>query len=213
MRDRYGDFAALSAAEPADAFSISMCDRASLVAVAAPHGGGIEPGTSEIAVAIAGADLSYYLFEGQKRQGNAALHITSSRFDEPRGLAFLRRAACVLTVHGEASETEAVYLGGLNGPVKHAVGAALERAGYTVGEHPSANLRGLDERNICNVGAMGMGVQLELSAGLRRSFFESLSRAGRAKPSARLAAFSGIVRETVKGAVNASIDRRKGRGT
>src|SRR5512147_3147748 len=114
MRDTYRNFAALSATEPADAFSISTCDRASRVVVAAPHGGGIEPGTSEIAVAIAGRDLSYYLFEGHKREGNAALHITSSNFDEPRGLALLRRACCALTVHGEASETEMVYLGGLN---------------------------------------------------------------------------------------------------
>ncbi len=194
MRDRYSTFAALSAAEPADAFSISMCDRGTRLVVAAPHGGGIEPGTSEIAVAIAGAQLSYYLFEGHKRQGNTVLHITSSHFDEPRGVALLRRAACVLTVHGEASESDAVYLGGLNASLKRALRTALEKRGYVVGE--KANLLGLDERNICNVGSTGAGVQLELSAGLRRAFFESLARAGRAKPTARLAEFSGIVRET-----------------
>ena len=194
MSDRYGNFAALSAGERADAFSISLCDRGSRVAVAAPHGGGIEPGTSEIAVAIAGADLSYYLFEGHKRQGNAALHITSSHFDEPNGLALLRRAACVLTVHGEASRTETVYLGGLNVPLKVALKVELQRRGYLVSEN--ANLQGGDKRNICNLGLMCAGVQLELSAGLRRSFFESLARAGRVKPTARLAEFSRIVRET-----------------
>jgi phage replication-related protein YjqB (UPF0714/DUF867 family) len=138
--------------------------------------------------------LSYYLFEGHKRQGNAALHITSSNFDEPRGLALLRRAACVLTVHGEASQTERVFLGGLNASLKLALRAALEQCGYVVGE--KANLLALDERNICNIGVTGAGVQLELSAGLRRSFFESLSRMGRANPTARLAEFSGVVRET-----------------
>ena len=134
MRDAYLTFAALRAAEPADAFSVSICDRASRVVVAAPHGGGIEPGTSEIAVAIAGADLSYYLFEGHKRQGNAELHITSSNFDEPQGRALLSRAVCVLTVHGEASENEAVYLGGLNASLKNALSTALERSGYAVRE-------------------------------------------------------------------------------
>ncbi len=194
MRDRYSDFAALSAAEPADAFSISICDRGSQIVVVAPHGGGIEPGTSEIAVAIAGPNLSYYMFEGHKRHGNTALHITSTHFDEPRGLALLHRAACVLTVHGEASESEAVYLGGLNASLKLALRMALQKRGYVVGE--KASLLALDARNICNVGSTGVGAQLELSAGLRRSFFESLSRAGRAMPTARLAEFSAIVRET-----------------
>ena len=193
MSDRYSNFAALSAGERADAFSISLRDRGSRVAVAAPHGGGIEPGTSEIAVAIAGTDLSYYLFEGHKQQGNATLHITSSRFDEPQGLALLRRAGCVVTVHGEASRTETVYLGGLNTSLTLALRAGLERHGYLLREHPS--LHGRDERNICNVGLTGAGVQLELSAGLRRTFFESLSRAGRAKPTVRLVEFSAIVRE------------------
>ena len=192
MSDSYSNFAALSAGERPDAFSIALRDRGSRVAVAAPHGGGIEPGTSEIAVAIAGANLSYYLFEGHKRRGNATLHITSSRFDEPQGLALLRRAACVVTVHGEASEREMVYLGGLNASLRNALIKALEKNGYVVGEN--ATMQGRDERNICNIGSSGGGVQLELSAGLRRSFFESLSRAGRAKPTVRLAEFSAIVR-------------------
>ena len=211
MHDTYKDFAALSATEPADAFSVSMYEGASRVVVAAPHGGGIEPGTSEIAVAIAGADLSYYLFEGHKRQGNTVLHITSSNFDEPRGLALMRRAACVVTVHGEASEAETVYLGGLNTSLKSELRATLERAGY--GVRQNASLQGLDKRNVCNIGLTGAGVQLELSAGLRRSFFQSLSRAGRAKPTARLAEFSGIVREAVHGTARASIKSRNGRGT
>jgi phage replication-related protein YjqB (UPF0714/DUF867 family) len=194
MRDTYRTFAELRAAEPADAFAVSICDRASRIVVAAPHGGGIEPGTSEIAVAIAGADLSYYLFEGHKRQGNSALHITSANFDEPCGLALLRRAASVMTVHGEASQTETVYIGGLNASLKFALAGALEKRGYAV--RGNANLQGLDNRNICNLGLTGAGIQVELSAGLRRSFFESLSRAGRAKPTARLAEFGGIVRET-----------------
>jgi phage replication-related protein YjqB (UPF0714/DUF867 family) len=204
--DRYNNFAALRAAEPADAFSIAVCDRASQVVVAAPHGGGIEPGTSEVAVSIAGADLSYYLFEGHKRQGNAALHITSSNFDEPQGLALLRRAACVLTVHGEARQAETLYVGGLNTSLKNALRVALERHGYVVGEND--NLQGRDERNVCNIGSMRAGVQLELSAGLRRSFFESLSRAGRAKPGARLAEFSAVVRKAVQNTAHASISSR-----
>lgn len=39
--------------------------------VMAPHGGGIEPGTSEISDAIAGDEHSFYAFEGLKVHGNA----------------------------------------------------------------------------------------------------------------------------------------------
>ena len=37
----------------------------------APHGGGIEPGTTEIAEAIAGKCHSFYTFSGIKPKGNA----------------------------------------------------------------------------------------------------------------------------------------------
>jgi poly-gamma-glutamate hydrolase-like protein len=58
-------------------------------ALVAPHGGGIEPGTSELADAIAASDLSFYTFEGLKPSGNTDLHITSTRFDEPMCLTLL----------------------------------------------------------------------------------------------------------------------------
>jgi phage replication-related protein YjqB (UPF0714/DUF867 family) len=45
------------------------------LAILAPHGGGIEPGTSELAEAVAGEGLSFYAFEGLKRSGNAVLHV------------------------------------------------------------------------------------------------------------------------------------------
>ena len=34
------------------------------IVIIAPHGGGIEPGTSELAIAIAGEELSFAVFEG-----------------------------------------------------------------------------------------------------------------------------------------------------
>jgi phage replication-related protein YjqB (UPF0714/DUF867 family) len=44
--------------------------------VIAPDGGSIEPGTSEIALKIAGLDFSFYAFEGRRKQHNNCLHIT-----------------------------------------------------------------------------------------------------------------------------------------
>jgi Poly-gamma-glutamate hydrolase len=72
-------------------------------ALVAPHGGGIEPGTSELADAIAGSDLSFYTFEGLKSSGNTDLHITSTRFDEPMCLTLLASSSVVVTLHGEHS--------------------------------------------------------------------------------------------------------------
>src|SRR5689334_7740848 len=61
--------------------------------LAAPHGGGIEPGTSEILRAV--ADLggwAWYEFAGFLRKGNKdALHIASTEFDEPTLLSLLPR--------------------------------------------------------------------------------------------------------------------------
>lgn len=51
-------------------------DRASAIAVVAPHGGEIEPHTSIIARTIAGQTLSLYLFEGLRpHRDHCELHI------------------------------------------------------------------------------------------------------------------------------------------
>ena len=87
-------------------------------AIVAPHGGGIEPGTSEIADAVAGTGASPSTrSKGLKTTGNGDLHITSTRFDEPMCLTAARsRLQVVLTLHGEHSEEdgEGVFLGGLD---------------------------------------------------------------------------------------------------
>ena len=64
-------------------FSVRYKDRDSAYAIIAPHGGGIEPGTTELAEAIARNDFSFYTFEGKKRTSNRDLHLTATRFDEP----------------------------------------------------------------------------------------------------------------------------------
>jgi phage replication-related protein YjqB (UPF0714/DUF867 family) len=66
-------------------FEILICRLSSRVAVIAPHGGGIERGTSEIARAIAGEDFNVYALEGIKPTGNyKALHLTSRLFRRAR---------------------------------------------------------------------------------------------------------------------------------
>ncbi|MEO8668938.1 MAG: poly-gamma-glutamate hydrolase family protein, partial [Bauldia sp.] len=99
MDDRYADFAALAAAERRGRdYDIVVREVAgSPVAIVAPHAGDIEPGTSEIAVTIAGGDCNLYLFEGHGPDAYR-LHVMSSHFDEPECLALVTRCAVVVTV-------------------------------------------------------------------------------------------------------------------
>lgn len=160
-------------------------------AVMVPHGGGIEPGASEIGNAIAGRRRTFYAFEGLKPSGNGDLHITSTRFDEPQALAIAAKTARIITIHGESSNRRVVFVGGGHAGARKRLKAVLEARGFTVERHMSANLDGVTPSNICNRGSRGAGVQVELSAGLRRQCFQSMSTAGR---KVRTAVFRRLVR-------------------
>ena len=206
MADKYCDFAELAAHEEAGVDYRILLRRATRpFAIVAPHGGGIEPGTSEIADAIAGEPVglrmhSFYGFEGLKRTGNVDLHITSTRFDEPTCLIVIGESERVVTIHGEESDAdgEGVFLGGLDDVVGTAIRAELEAAGFVVRRHSNPNLQGTDTENICNRGTTGKGVQLELSLAVRKTMFRSLTREGRQHPTARFDAFVAAVRRAIE---------------
>lgn len=141
----------------------------SSVAVIAPHGGRIEGGTSAVARLIAGAEHGLYLFEGLRTEGDNfdRLHLTSHCFDEPRCLDLISRCDTVIAVHGYASPGADVLLGGRDAELKRELAPALSAEGLTVQTDGHA-YPGLDPRNICNRGRAGQGVQVELSARLRR---------------------------------------------
>jgi phage replication-related protein YjqB (UPF0714/DUF867 family)/GNAT superfamily N-acetyltransferase len=195
--DTYADFEALAAAEVEGrdyVVRIRAVGGAPFV-IAAPHGGGIEPGTSEVADAIAGREYSFCAFEGIGSADNRRLHVTSTRFDEPRCLALAGAGGRVVTIHGMAMEAPVVELGGLDHGLIGRLGRALVRRGFDARLAEARGIRGLDPGNLCNRGAGGAGVQLELSLGLRRSFFLALGAAGRRTRTRRFAAFVGAVRE------------------
>lgn len=195
MADKYATFGELKHTEPAGAYRIEVHDVGSRVAILAPHGGGIEPGTSELSRAVARDDLSLYLFEGVKMQANSDLHITSTRIDEPHCLQLLNSVEVAVTVHGEGGVREVVYLGGRHLELAERLRTELELHGFRVERHASPWLQGTDPSNICNRCASGLGLQLEISAGLRKSFFGSLANAaGRAHTTERFAQFTGAVR-------------------
>ena len=113
MADRYASIAELVKSERRDIdFRIRQSNRPGTIAVIAPHGGGIEPGTAEIAEAIAGAKYSVYAFEGIKAKGNHVLHVTSVRFDEPECVALVAASERAIAIHGEGSTDPFVHPGG-----------------------------------------------------------------------------------------------------
>jgi phage replication-related protein YjqB (UPF0714/DUF867 family) len=201
MSDRYSSFADLARHERVGVDYRCIARRAQPAwCVVAPHGGSIEPGTSELAVAIAAQNLSLYVFEGLKPTNNGDLHITSTRFDEPSCLGLIADCETVVTLHGESSdgEVQVVFLGGRDGALGVRVRRALQSSQFDVRVHPSSRLRGIEPRNLCNRGRSGAGVQLELSRGLRRTLFHSLGARGRTQPTARFAAFVGAVEQALR---------------
>lgn len=139
------------------------------VAIIAPHGDRIERGTSQIARAIAGVEHNLYLFEGCLEQHNyERLHLTSTRFDEPRCLALLAECEFVVAIHGCNGEGEQVLLGGLDKDLGTIVADHLSSAGLSVLTEGHA-FPGTHPRNVCNRGRRAKGVQLELTDDLRGS--------------------------------------------
>ena len=172
--DTYTSFAELDVHETLGTdYRVRLVERAAApVVVLAPHGGGIEIGTSQLAARIARGRHSLFLFEGLKPPWqNRGLHITSHRFDHPRCVALVSRKPVTLAVHGCKGESR-IYIGGLDTELKTRLTAKLNGAGFpaTSDNHPYL---GRNPLNICNRGSRGRGTQIELT----RDFREPIYRA------------------------------------
>lgn len=201
MADKYRDFEDLARHEQSGIdYGVRVRRARTAFAIVAPHGGGIEPGTSELADGAAAGDWSFYAFDGLKPSGNADLHVTSTHFDEPMCLVVLGHSDIVVTMHGEesTSDGEGVFVGGLDDALGAALGAELTAQGFDVRRHRNPNLQGREATNLCNRGTTGAGVQLELSRAVRRTLFESLTSAGRKHPTPRFDRFVTAVRRVLQ---------------
>jgi phage replication-related protein YjqB (UPF0714/DUF867 family) len=179
-KTKYQSFKELAIAEVQDIdYRIRYREGKSNIAIMAIHGGGIEPGTTEIADATAGYRHSFYTFSGLKKSGNFILHITSRWFDEPQGLAIARRAETILSLHGCGDQDLMILMGGKDIQLKDKIQKSLQKAGFQIKQ--SIRFPGLSPLNICNRCRSGAGVQLEICYGLRRRMFESLLRSDRHK--------------------------------
>lgn len=165
--------------------------------IMAPHGGGIEPGTLDLADEIAGMELSFYSFSGIKTKGNRVLHIKSIMFDEPIALDMAGNAHTVLTIHGSRDRDEIVYTGGKNSDLIHAVSNELTESGFYTQSSKKSELKGKNNINICNRCRSGMGVQLEVSLGLRQKMFDYSRSFSTGEKSARFYDFVRAVRNVL----------------
>lgn len=171
----------------------------------APHGGGIEPGTSEVLRAVAElGNWAWYEFAGFLRQNNKAnLHITSTLFDEPTLVGLLPRANFILTIHGSQLKEDAIVeVGGSWAEGRAAMLASINAslAAHNIQAVPAAeHMCGTDPRNIANKGKLGRGLQLEFSRSARNLLFPpDCSREARGKRSPRLVALTKAIHTCLK---------------
>lgn len=174
MVDLYANYAALAAGqvEGVDYLRQVSYYPGAVWSSVAIHGGGIEPGSGEMAQAVAFTRSSLYVFAGIKTTGNVDLHLTSTNFDEPMGLALIASTRKTLSFHGFAGTVgvKQTAIGGLDLPTVALLTQRLTAAGFAVITTPS-EIAGTDPLNFCNRNASGAGVQLELSLAQREAFF------------------------------------------
>lgn len=189
MKQPYNNFAELFTREKEGIdFVIKTTTKESPFLIMAPHGGHIEPGTSEIAKMIAGLDYSLYLFEGIKKSENWKLHITSVLYDEPIAIQMIQRADTAITVHGQEGIEEFLTIGGLHTELKNILSSNLQIAGFSLSSPQTENFPGLNPLNVCNRGKLGRGIQLEISQGLRNALVNNKEK---------LRLFGDIIRTTL----------------
>ncbi|MYR19973.1 poly-gamma-glutamate hydrolase family protein [Streptomyces sp. SID6137] len=182
-------------------------------AVIAPHGGGIEAGTSELCMAIAGytpfeADTDpagaavpgepqrdYWMFEALAN--SAAQHVTSTHCDDPAALAVCTGNLYAVSLHGfDDTSVKKVIVGGRDARLKRNLLAAFTKYGLTspatdpdwnvtvVLADPSSSIDGDDPANIVNRTRTGGGAQLEISTALRKAMFGDFSGAAKRRTTA-----------------------------
>lgn len=135
------------------------------------HGGGIEGGSGEVARSVADNLCSWYEFRGLLPSGNARLHITSTNFNEPIAQDMVGKSGRTLSFHGFTGDgTALTAIGGLDLNLKAVVTARLTAAGFAVTTAPQ-EIGGNNPLNIVNENRISAGVQIEMSAALRQSFF------------------------------------------
>ncbi|WP_105986815.1 poly-gamma-glutamate hydrolase family protein [Staphylococcus chromogenes] len=171
--DHYASMKALmKATKEGEDWKIRTKDETNATVVMAPHGGGIEPGTTEIAETIADKSQSgFYTFEGLRRANNSELHVTSVNYDEPKAQKMVGQSQRTVTVHRTSREGADVYIGGRDKTLKENITEKLSDRGFKV-KQGTGNIAGEGINNITNMNQRQAGVQLEISSKTIQRFFK-----------------------------------------
>ncbi|NIQ88262.1 MAG: hypothetical protein GWN93_03960 [Deltaproteobacteria bacterium] len=141
------------------------------------HGGGIEPGTEEMARFVADhSGASLYVFAGRRETGNLSLHRPSHRVilqDRPLVKKFLNHVNMAISIHGHGRNERCAYVGGLHQAMVQqfveVAQAALSHYEWIFDpESIPSEIRGQNPNNIVNL-PPAQGMQLELPRDLRRT--------------------------------------------
>lgn len=166
-----------------------------LATIVAPHGGGIEPGTSELCLAVAGyhpASLAptggpaydYWMLEGLLSTDNDVLHVTTTHCDDAMALSLCGGARTALSLHGcttaAANGLGEVLVGGRDAALRGLLIAQLVAGGFgAVDATGHASLGGMAPENLTNRTVLGAGAQVEIVTPVRNAMFGINTRAQR----------------------------------
>jgi len=171
------------------------------VFIMAPHGGSIESGTTELALATAGftddfdkhpaepGTYDYFIFDGTNPEDqNGRLHVTASHYDDPVANELVQNSIVSLAFHGctdeqpdqsTGNEYMACLIGGLDETFKELLELRLQGAGFNAFITSQETLNGDIPENIINQNKLHAGAQFEMTTSLRKSFYETNTRSGR----------------------------------
>jgi len=176
--DQYSSFDQLFDREKSGTdYRIVVKDRGSACLITAPHGGEIEPGTSESARSIAGDDKSFYMFEGLSSRPHHELHVKSHLYDEPQAINIAEKCDIIVAIHGceDRDDPETVWVGGRDDETGRRIKSELVHAGFSAAVEAN-KLAGTRADNICNRGQRLRGVQLEIPRSLRDELLSNQKR-------------------------------------
>ena len=171
--------------------------------IMAPHGGSIESGTTELALATAGfvknfngdTDTSvthnYFIFNGTNpNDQNGRLHVTSSHYDDVDANELVSNSLISFAFHGctdgQPDEStghgyQACLIGGRDQVLKEILEAQLKNVGFNAFITTQDDLDGSLASNIINKNKRSRGAQVELTTSLRKSFYTKHNRKDRRK--------------------------------
>ncbi len=170
--------------------------------IMAPHGGSIETGTTELALATAGftSDFNrrpatsdtydYFIFNGTNPNNqNDRLHVTASNYDDAVARELVKNSRISLAFHGCTDEQadkdrgegyKACLIGGLDTIFMEILEQQLQEAGFNAFITDLKMLNGDMPENIINKNKRNKGgAQFELTTSFRKSLYGTDTRIGR----------------------------------